>query len=110
MRLIWLFFIDFAVKDTPLLTSSMKCIFFTGYELWFEEGKVETGNFILIPFNFEEINASNRMRQKVPRSRWTQLQNICNTHGILPPTFGSNTNIPIAHLKKVKTRKRKNSK
>ena len=62
------------------------------------------------PFNFEEINASNRMRQKVPRLRWTQLQNICNTHGILPPTFGSNTNIPIAHLKKVRTRKRKNSK
>jgi len=61
------------------------------------------------PFNFEDIDAPNRMRQKVTRSHWTQLQNVCNIHGMLPPTFGSNNNIPIANLKQIKTRKRKKS-
>ena len=59
------------------------------------------------PFDFEDINASNRMRQKISRSHWTRLQNICNIHGILPPTFGSNNNIPIAALKQTTHRKRK---
>ena len=55
------------------------------------------------PFNFEEIDTSNSMRQKVEQFTWTQLQTICNTTGMLSPTFGSNNNIPIKILKQTKT-------
>ena len=59
-----------------------------------------------IPLNFEDINESNRMRQKVTLYHWTQLQNICNIHGMLPPAFGSNNNIIIGNLKQTKTWKK----
>ena len=61
------------------------------------------------PFDFEEINSSNRMRQKVSRSEWTRLKEACSMNSMLPPTFGSNNNQPIETLKRTKTRKRKNS-
>jgi len=69
-------------------------------------------NYNLVgPFNFEEINASNRMRQKVTWFHWTQFQTICNTTGMLPPTFRLNNNITIETLKQTKTtRNRKNEK
>jgi hypothetical protein len=66
---------------------------------------------ILGPFDFEEINETNRMRQKISRSEWTQLKGVCSVHGMLPPTFGSNTDQQsIETLKTVQKRKRKNSK
>jgi len=62
------------------------------------------------PFDFEEINALNQMRQKVSRLEWTCLKEACSMNGMLPLTFGSNNNQPIETLKRTKTLKRKNSK
>ena len=38
------------------------------------------------PFTFEDINASNRVRQKVSSSNWDLLIATCVIVGILPPT------------------------
>ena len=41
------------------------------------------------PFDFEPINDSNRVRQKVALSQWLLLIDACALFGITPPTIGS---------------------
>ena len=45
---------------------------------------------ILGPFNFERIDAYNRIRQKVGIDHWQTLYDACMSLCITPPTFGSN--------------------
>ena len=41
------------------------------------------------PFNFEAVDESNRVRQKVHHSHWSLLIDACALFGITPPTIGS---------------------
>jgi hypothetical protein len=66
---------------------------------------------IVGPFNFENISAANRVRQKISHAMWTSLSVACDNAGMLPPTFGSNYTQQIrTSSKSAKPRKRKSSK
>ena len=39
------------------------------------------------PFQFEPINVSNRVKQKVHHDKWKKLIEVCKVHGILPPKY-----------------------
>ena len=59
--------------------------------------------FIHGPFNFAELNQTNRTRNTVHRSDWTVLFEYCKKHSIMPPTLGANSqNVPCINRKKRK--------
>ena len=45
---------------------------------------------LAVPFTFEPINQSNRVRQKVAYSNWLILIDACTLLGITPPSIGIN--------------------
>jgi len=56
-------------------------------------------------FNFEPINVSNRVKQKVHHIQWNQLTEICKVLGILPPTMGTKNSHKISIIRGKDNRK-----
>lgn len=59
------------------------------------------------PFNFEAIDESNRVRQKVDHSHWVLLLDACALFGITPPTIGSPQFKKSLQHSRISTKKRK---
>ena len=61
--------------------------------------------FLVGPFTFEDMNASNRVRQKVNSSNWDLLIAACVIFGILPPTRHRPIAATTRHSKREKRKK-----
>ena len=54
---------------------------------------------LLGPFDFEPCSEHNRVRRRVPRSKWMQLQELCKPFGIMPPAIGKSSANKLPYTK-----------